>query len=550
MAVFQLPPVIPFGVLRQRHDDYRRDSGTWQELLDLYAGGYQLAANAKSYIYQLANESDTRYADRLKAAAYIGYLGQIVDYFVSSLFSQDLVVTEAPDAADPTTPGGKSDAAFYSAFAHDADLAGNPFAAVIRTAFRNAILLKKSLIGVDFPKAPEAAQVVTRADEDAVGTNRAYVFEVPLEQCINWEVDRWGNWEFVVLYSSEAKQASPASMRGASVTHRFKVWTRESESGGAHWWLYEVVEDPAQPLQPDAPVKLVDDAATSFQVVPIVSIEVKAGLWVGNKLGPLAKEHYQRRASLVAAENVSMVAIPFVKRGPEIGPIGGAVPSETQQNPRRGADPVGRMNARGWVEIGSQDELGFAEPAGACYQQVREELSDLKDEMHRIVHQMAAAVTTKASNTARSGDSKRQDRAAEAVVLGQFGRDVRDWARRIYDVIAGGRAEQVVWTPRGLDNFDTEERSDLLAEAVQVDLVAIPSKTFKAAYKTQIAMGLVPNAPPETQDLIRKEIQDGVEAEDELRSLMNDAKKDAIQNPPPPAPAPGPGGERPAADDE
>ena len=533
-----LPPALGFGVLRQRHDDY--DPSTWRELLDLYEGGYALAKNARRYMPQLANESDTRYDDRLKSAGYIGYLGQIVDYFVSSLFSQDIAVSEAPDAADPTTPGGKSDAAAYSAFAHDADLAGNPFAAVLRGAFRNAILLRRALLCVDFPTPPEAAVVVTRADEDAIGVNRPYVYEVPLEQVINWERDRFGAWTFAVIYTCETKQASPAVMRGTAHLHRFKVWTREADGRGAHWHLYEKLEQPqVERFTDDTIIPMVDHGSTTFDVIPLVTLEVKAGLWVGNKLGTLAKEHYCRRASLVAAENVSMVAIPFIKRGPEMSAIGQALPSATQQRPGRGADPIGQANSRGWVDIGSDDELGFAEPIGACYAGVRQELGELKDEMHRIVHQMAASVASGSkTQQSRSGDSKRQDRAAEAVVLGQYGKDVREAAKKVYDVISAARAEKVVWVARGLDRFETDDRAALLAEAVQVDLVAIPSKTFKAEYKTQIAMGLVANAPPETQDIIRQEILDGTDDEDELRGLMMAAKKDAVVNPPPPPASP------------
>jgi hypothetical protein len=51
-------------------------------------------------------------------------------------------------------------------------------------------------------------------------------------------------------------------------------------------------------------------------------------------------------------------------------------------------------------------------------------------------------------------------------------------------------------------------------------MVSIPSKTFKSEYKTQLALRLVANAPAETQDTIRQEILDGVEAEEDMRALM------------------------------
>lgn len=541
MPAVTLPDSLSFGVLKQKHPDY--DADTWQEILDLYAGGYQLQKRAGMYLPRLAGENELRYQDRLKCAAYIGYLGQIADYFKSSLFSQDLVVTEAPDAKNPNTPGGKSDTKFYSAFAHNADLAGNPFAAVMRDAFLNAMLLKRALICVDFPKKDAAAKIVSRADEDAIGANRAYVYEMPLCQLINWELDtqldkdgnKRSSYEFAVVYTCDTRQASPAAKRGSSIKHRFKVWTRESDGVGAHWWLYEKLEQPeVEKFTDDMAIPLVDDGATSFDVIPIIPIDVKSGLCLGEKLGLLAKEHWARRSCLVNAENASLLAIPYIKRGPEMSAIGDAVPSQTQQNPHRGSNPVARFQGMGWVEIGQQDELGFAEPAGGCYELTGKELKELKDEMHRIVHQMAASVDNSSGMMRRSGDSKKQDRGAEAIVLGQYGKDVRDGSKTVYDVVATARKETVVWVVRGLDKFETAERADFVAEAVQLPMIraAIPSKTFGVEETNRVAMGLASNLPPETQDTILKELQDGIESEDELRGLMQDAKTDQAKNDP------------------
>ena len=551
-----LPDSIPLGVLKQTHPAYTPD--IWTELTDLYAGGYQLQANAARYMPKLAGENDRRYQDRLKAAGYIGYLGQIVDYFVSALFAQELTIREASDAANPKTPGGKSDTAFYTAFAHDADLSGSSFQQIVHDAFRDAILLKKSLLCVDFPAKAEASQIRSKADEDAIGTSRAYVYQMPLDQLINWKCDKFGSFVFAVIYTTDSDQESPAVFRGSAIRHRFKVWTRDA-GGPAKFWVYEKVEQPSvEKFTPDTIIPLVDSGSTTFDQVPIVRFEIKSGLWVGNKLGLLSKEHYCRRSTLVSSENKSMVSIPYISRGPEIGAIGGAVPSATQQMPNRGADPISTFAAMGWIEIGKDDKIGFAEPGGACYAQVGKELGELKDEMHRIVHQMAASVDNSSGMQRRSGQSKREDRSAEAIVLGQYGKDVRELAKKVYDTIANGRGEKVVWNVGGLDRFNTGDRATLLTEAVQADMVPIPSPTFKKAHRKQLAFALIENLAPETQDLIAKEIDDGVDAEDELRGMILDAKKDAIENPPPPAavatpgangapPAKGPPGKQPPA---
>lgn len=522
-----------YRVLNQRNPAYCGE--LWCELEDLYAGGYAMAANAKKYMPRLTGESPTRYQDRCQAAGYISYLGQIVDYFASALFAQNLSVSEASDADDPTTPGGKSDTDFYTAFAADADLRGHAFAQIAKCVFRTALLKRRALMMVDFPTAPQAALAASRADEAKIGTSRAYVQELPLEQLIDWEYDDVGGFAFAVLYRQVARRADPTMVRNDAIRHEFKVWSRD-EKGAVRWDTFAKVKKKDEAFGDDEDVPPVDGGATTFQAIPIVEFELPDGLWVGNKIGTLAKEHYQRRAALVSAEYKSLVVLPVAKLGPEIGAIAGAMPSDAQQNPNRGVDPVGQFQLKGYTVIGADDDICFAEPSGTCYELVGKELNQLKDEMFRVVHQMAASVTNVASQKGQSGDSKREDRAAEAIVLAAFGQAVRDFAKRVYTCISRARSEDVVWTPRGLDRFENVDRDQLLAESVQVDLIGIPSPTFKKTYKTELALKLVETAPPATQDLIRQEIQDGVDAEQEIRDLMDDAKKDAIQNPPPPAP--------------
>ena len=520
-----LPKDIAFGVLRQTHPEYTL--GIWTELQDFYLGGYHLLQRTGAYVPPQADESQTRYGDRLKSIGYINYLGQIIDYYVSALFSQELQVTDAPDSSNPNTPGELSDPTFYAAFESDADLGGTAFASVIRDAFRDAILLKRALVCVDFPDVGQ--QATTRLEEESLGANRAYVYRMPLEQLVNWEVDRYGLYKFCVAYTLSSNQDSPADFRGGVLHHEFKIWTIE-HGGFARWDRYAIDQTKTEPIDPKMPVPWIDGGETSFRRIPILSFELRDGLWVGNKVGPLAKEHFARRSILVEAENKSMMAVPYVKRGPEIGAIGGEVPSMTQQDSNRGSNPVRRFQNSGWVALGAGDDLGFAEPEGKAYQIVSAELHQLKDEMHRVVHQMAASVDNKASSTRRSGDSKKQERVAEAIILTQFGKDIREFSRVIYKTISDARREDIVWVTRGLDRFESDDRETLLAEAIQVDMVRIPSTTFLTEYKTQLAFRLVENLNAQTADVIRAEIVSGVKKDLAASEAL---KKAALEAPMP-----------------
>jgi hypothetical protein len=280
----------------------------------------------------------------------------------------------------------------------------------------------------------------------------------------------------------------------------------------AAWELFRTA-----PYKPNQPPKDEDDVPragggeTTFRQIPVIELTIPAGLWVGNKLGVLAREHFQRRSALNAAENKSLFAVPYVKLGPEITAPGAAMPSEVQQNPNRGRDPRGEFNRKGYVVIGKDDDIGFAEPVGAAYELVDKQLEKLVDEMFRVVHQMASSVSATKQALARAAASKAEDRHATEIVLAAYGALVRDAAKRIYDCLAAARGENVVWTAHGLDKYELEDRDGILKEALSLDAIAIPSATFHKTYKTKIALALVGNCPPETQDVIREEIERGVD---------------------------------------
>jgi hypothetical protein len=521
---------MQYGLLRQRNPAYvpRR----WEELSDLYVGGYPLLDKASKYMPRFVGENAQRYAERLAASSYVNHFGQITDFFVANLFSQELVVTAAADAPDPDTTGSAPhDDGFYDAFAHDADLRGTTLVKVLRQLFTTALIKGKALLAADLPALESRA--VNLAEENAVGASRGYVFEVPAEQLVDWEYDDRGRFAWAILERVICRRASPLESRNLLV-EEFKVWTQDGDV--ARWDLYRTApHKPSQRIGEDVDVPRVGGGRTSFRQIPLLELSMAPGLWVGNKVGCLSREHFQRRSALNSAENKSLFAIPFVKLGPEISAPGDALPSEVQQNPNRGRDPRAEFNRRGYVVLGKDDDIGFREPEGRAYDLIDKQLDKLVDEMFRVVHQMAASVSATTTALGRAAASKAEDRSATEVVLGAYGALIRDFAKRIYDCIAAARGEHVVWTPHGLDKFDLEDRDGILKEALAVDSIAIPSATFKKVYKTKLAFALVGNVPPETQDVIREEIEAGVEAEAELREVIDQKEEDEEDEEAPPS---------------
>jgi len=519
---------LRYDVLCQTNPTY--DAKLLEELEDLYVGGYRIAKRANRYLMQMPNEHEAVYGVRCKAASYTPYFGSIVDQFASDLFGQPISIHPAADADNPNTPGEVPDKDFYSGFASDADRQGTSFLDLMKCATTTALKKRCAIVAIDAPEDdPTAPPPETRAEEEQRGTLRLYAYEVPLEQLIDWECDEFGGFTFAILRKKEQRRAGPRSRRD-TIVETFTVWTM-GDDGNAAWERHEIAYKANDPPKDETLVPVVASGTTSFRRIPLLCLDLPPGLWVGNKIGPQAKEHYQRRSALVTAEYRSMVAIPHVKLGPEITSAGEAMPSEIQQNAGRGKNPVAEFERRGFMVLGKDDAIDFAEPKGHCYELVDRQLNELKDEMYRVNHQMAASVSNKPSSIGRSGLSKQKDHESTAKVLRALGEIVRGFAVQIYETIAEARGENVIWTAHGLDSYEVADRQEVLEEAIQLDAIQIPSVTFKKAIKYATAQKLLIGVDPNTLATIKDEIEDGVEGEHEIHELKQEVTKDALENP-------------------
>lgn len=521
---------VTYKQIRQTGPEY--NSPLWCKLDLLYEGGYKILEHAKDFIPQAVGEHSERYEWRVKNASYIGYFSQLIDYLVGALFTSELHIAPAGDDADKGSVGDVPDKKFYTTFSSDADTKGSTFASLMRHAVTHALVYRRVLFGVDMPKAGEPLpENANRADEDDAGLRRAYCYEIPLLQLINWELDERGRFKWAILHKRIDKRESPLDPPGKYI-ERFKVWTMAPQSDGKQKAVYDVYEtkvyDAQKPPQEKDPVILKETGVTEFSKIPLVTMELPKGMWAGNKVGPLAEEHYRRRSELVGSMARSLLEIPVLKLGPEIGGVGQSMPSQAQQNPNRGEEPAQAFARRGYMTIGKDDSLTWEGPSGVAYELTDAQLSSLRDEMFRTVHSMAQSVDNSASALGRSGESKREDREATGVVLGYLGAELRKFAVQLYKFITEVRGEEnVVWTGHGLDKYDIGDTDSLVTEAGEVETLDIPSRTFKKEYVTRVAMRLLQNVAPETKAKVQQEIKDGIDEAEDQSELLRDTMSKA-----------------------
>ena len=523
---------VPYGLIGQRHDEY--DAELLEKVEDLYVGGFHIQRKAAQYLVRLEGETDARFTERQKIFSYHAFFSQIVDQFVSDVFTQPLSVKPAADADDPNTPGDNPDENFYSEFEKDADRRGTSFVDLMVATLRTALKHRRALVAVDAPVL-DGAGPASRAEEDTRGLRRLYAYECPIDRLIDWRVDdESGRLEWAVLYDRSQERAAPFGKRD-KVREAWTAWSMGAD-GRAVWDRYEIAYSPKDAPQPETAVSRVDGGVTMFDRIPVLRFELSLGLWVGNKVGPQALEHWQRRTALGGAENRSLVAIPYVKYGPQANEAGGAIPSQQAEDSTRGSRPQAKFNSKGYLELDSKDEIGFAEAEGKCYALVDGQLEKLREAMFQVTFQMAASVQRNNTSMGRSGLSKSKDEDLTERVLRALGHEIRVFAVSIFDTISAARAEDVHWTTHGLDGYDSEDRQLLIQEALGLDQIAnaIPSETFHVAHARAIAEKLLKGAVDvETLATIIDELKDGIHVKHEIAELMRSTTKDSLENPAP-----------------
>jgi uncharacterized membrane protein YgcG len=552
---------LPYSELKKRHDDY--DATYWKEIEDFYVGGRRLEKVRADYLPRLVNEHPTRHADRVKAAGYVNYTGPIIDKIAACVCQQTLTIRSGADPAEaakvgsgandgeaapppaPPSPEGAKDPAIYLAFQTDTDGKRTPLAELGKKILKGSLKFQTAYVALDFPRKPAGAVVGSLADEDALKLGRPYAIQIPREQVIDWDEDDDGGFKFLVIHRLKDRKAPPGERTGTRV-EEFKVWKKldahetfdellDFDPDGevvddldrAVWRLYRKEYPIAQPPAEDDIIPLVEVGATTFRRIPVLALTLDEGLWAGNKLASLAKEHWQRRTTLVSAENKTCVSLPVLNLGPETSGIGAAMPSQIQQNAKRGpvVDPRGTLDAEGWLRLGKDDEASYLEPGGAAYGLIDGQLDKVRDEMHRVVDQMSASApaAAQASKQLQSGVSKQMDRSSEAIVYTALGFALREFMLLLHKTVSEARGEKALeWHAHGMDDYESVDRDALIAEAQGMSLVSIHSVTFKRIYETQLALALVANASPEDKARMRAEIVAGVTDEEANQSELAD----------------------------
>lgn len=487
-----------------------------QKMSLLYEGGYKIMDQASVFMTKLSIETSNSFNERLKCASYMPYLSQFVDQFASGLFSDELLVKEAADSSDANTLGGTADNdPFYKLFSANCDMMNNSFHNFSKDTFTESLYSKSAYIGVDFQKLNDEDKPANLLEEEEKGLDRAYLYDIDPVTVIDWKRDEASEkFLWIKLRNERIIQDKPLDTPMKQV--EFKLWTLDNNV--ARWDLYQSKPIKlTQQFKDSEEIPLVDGGETSFHEIPVFSLNIPAGLHLGDKLGPVVEEYFQRRSFLVSNMNKTCIAIPVVSLGPEISAPGGPI-NETQSNPNRAAVMRMQLSNQGYTIIGSEDDIDIKEAHGHSHSLVDAQLKDLREQMHQVVHQMAQSSAVNKQSSGRSASSKQEDRHSTEILLTAYGRVVKDFVKEIYQCIAEARGEGIVWNIQGLSSFVEEDRQDIIAEVTSIAgtqtsiLTMLTSKTFQKKYILRLSKALIGTMSPEEELQMQAEIETDVEA--------------------------------------
>jgi hypothetical protein len=264
---------------------------------------------------------------------------------------------------------------------------------------------------------------------------------------------------------------------------------------------------------------LVSAVTTGFSYVPIIELELKSALWLGDKLLPMIQDFFRSRTILSSARSRNGQPIPVLQTGSETGTDIKPV-SEVQSDEDRIHLAKRNHANKEMVIIGADDKLTYLTPPADSFDSHEQSLKDLINEIHRISWSSANSVSATSSALGRSGESKNLDRSMTKIIIASLSTAVKNFAYELIEFIKTSR------------NEDDEVKISGLTTSVEMDLaqlvnllvapIEIRSETYKrAAEMMWVNMVLGKSVSNEVLDQINQEIESAKEVHDVTDSTVD-----------------------------
>jgi len=456
----------------QPHPEYRAWVASLEMYRDLYSGGAQMKSKASSYLYRRHREPAEVYQERVTRAFYENYLGSIIDWYASTLFRSEPILT----VEDTNRRSSK----YYFEFFDDCDRNGSNITDFLRKRFIDALIFGKSFIALEFPK--REASFSSRLEEEAFGVDRGYLTSIHPTDVLNWEYNPEGKLIWMTVKLDGGKQNSLLDPDKQS--SRYLIYT-ETE-------FFIVVQDPSS----DISIRVAErgfHSCASENRLPVFEIALSDGLWLMNKAAHLQLEHFNKSNALSWSLGMALYATPVV------------------YSKRDWKSIIGESY---YIHLDPEDKFGWTEPEGNVYRIAMENLARLQEEIYRTCYLMGQSRSWLSGSAQVSGNSKRADYQITQEVLRAYGDTVKDTLKRLLQTLIRVRKDDLKISVSGLDEFEVGEFNEELDEAQKLFNLGIDSRTFRKQAFKKLAFKFLADINETTKEKIAAEIEEQIDKGD------------------------------------
>ena len=492
----------------------------------LYEGGFQMNTPEVAALFcpKTRSEDQTGYKERIASAAYIPTFTKLITGLISTLYSEDLAVMEAVDhdveqtAGDEFTPVLRD---FYKLFETNCDAQHTSLHNFFRDRTTKALVHQCAHFGLDYPN-DGGLPPINQLELEQRGLDKPYLYKIDPLTIYDWQMQKGSctNYEWIKLVNCVSYQPTPFDP--PLVKYEIKVWSLNAE-GLAQWetYLTRAVKD-EKDLKKKEVIAKVDEGVSKFKRIPIWCMYLDDGIAVGAKLAPMASEDFNRRTIENHSTNKGCITVPVIYKGdmlpPAVGGVGG-VPNPVMFDDDRGKMPLAKVNANGILELGkyTEDRMEIVETEGKALAFLHKQQEDLDEKMHSVIHQMGQSLKqsrgggSSGSGSARSAQSKQEDRRATEMLLSSIADEVHQIVKSIFECIAVSRGEDIVFEVKGLSTVQNEDRDVLLQEAVMLGTLQFPSLTQQKEHYYRVGTQLIEGCGEEVCRTVRAELEENLE---------------------------------------
>ncbi len=464
------------SILDAKHPSY--DCEHWEEVEALCKGGKEFKALIWKFLPQNPVEPQDVYYQRAAQAHYTSYMGSIINLYVGWLFTGSFSV----NAYDKTTQAPVVTDEFYTEFHEDV---GNEtsLSSFVEDRFRAALTNHKSYWLIQRPSndgvAPETA-----AEYDARGLGRASLTAIERHEVYDWQHDESGQFEWVILHTCYDVRESWAADRSLTV-ETWRVYDRENV------FTYQYTYKKGQRTH-DANFEVAQLGSAvphGFKRVPVVCLHIPRELTIGEQVYAPQLEHFRLDNALSWLIRRTCYAQPLFNI------------EDGERPPTMGAGYA--------IVLGPNDKMGWTSPPVAPFDILQKTIDAKRDEIYRVVQQLAQSVSNNAETVGRSAASKEIDSASTRIMLNAYGVLVSKPIEETYEIISEARGEySYEWSVDGFSGYDTATVGTLLANAHSARALGIPSTALHKELCTKVALAMLPEADQRIKDTIRQEISD------------------------------------------